>query len=107
MKIFISIIIMILLTGAMVFGISEARLIWRNRYEVKHQDISREVFEHSKSRVHGAIQDLSNFYSEYQTADAETRKGIRTIVRMRFSNFDEQLISSLELRVFLIEMRGF
>lgn len=107
MKIVLATFAVIVVLGGLIIGLSETGLLWREKYEVKHQDISREVFEHTKSRVHGVTQDLADLYQEYQTADEKQKQGIASIVRMRFSNFDKGLINSPELRAFLVEMRGY
>jgi len=74
----------------------------------KRENVRREVFEQTKSYVHGKVQDLGKYYEEYQNAKTtEDKNVIRNVIKVRFSEFDETKIQVDELRRFLINMRGY
>lgn len=72
------------------------------------ENIRREVFENTKSYVHGVEQDLGKYYDEYRKAETDAdREAVRQIVLVRFAEFDENKIQSQGLRNFLCQMRGY
>jgi len=73
----------------------------------KTQNIKRQVFENTKSFLHGVQQDLGKYYLEYQTADEEGQNAIKTTIQMRFGEVDADKLQSPDLRNFLITMRGY
>lgn len=73
----------------------------------KQENIRREIFEETKSYVHGKVQDLAKYYEEFQAAEPEDRDAIRSLIQMRFAEFDESNIRPAKLRNFLSEMRGY
>lgn len=99
--IIVGVLILAILIGSMfVFG------FFGNRYEetiVKENiDIKRENFEHSKSYVHGMVEDLSKYKLELaRTEDKVERKAIISYIQENFANFDVNLIENDNLRWFL------
>ena len=71
------------------------------------KNIQREVFENTKSYLHGVQQDLGKYYHEYQTADECGKSIIETTIRMRFVEVDANKLQSKELRMFLKRVRGY
>jgi len=76
-------------------------------FEPKREDIRREIFENTKSYVHGKIQELAKYKHEYDAADAEGKQAIEALIRSQFAEFDEQKIDALSLRTFLTRIRGY
>jgi hypothetical protein len=76
-------------------------------FEPKKENIRREIFENTKSFTHGIIQDLGKYYQEYQEGTSEEKETIRSVIQMRFPNFDAEKIDNLKLRQFFINMRGY
>lgn len=70
------------------------------------KDIQREVFENTKSYIHGVQQDLGKYYHEYQNADANGKDVIAATIRMRFAEVDAEKLQS-NLKQFLIQTRGY
>ena len=74
----------------------------------KREGIRREVFEETKSYNHGVAQDLGKYFQEYQEAGTEREKEvIRSVVRMRFAEYDAENLQNDELKRFLKNMRGY
>lgn len=71
------------------------------------QQIEREVFEETKSYVHGKIQDLAKYYEECQKATDDDKATIADVIQMQFANFEADKIDNFKLRSFLVEIRGF
>jgi hypothetical protein len=76
-------------------------------FEPKRENIRREVYEQTKSRVEGVVQDLGKYYREYQEADGDGKKIIENTVQMRFGNFDAELIDNYKLKSWFISIRGY
>ena len=70
------------------------------------KDIQREVFENTKSYIHGVQQDLGKYYHEYQNADAAGKDVIAATIRMRFAEVDAKKLQP-NLKQFLIQTRGY
>lgn len=73
----------------------------------KKENIRREVFENTKSYLHGVQQDLGKYYNEYQSADDPGKQAIRATIKMRFAELDESKLQSPQLRSFLRQTRGY
>ena len=76
-------------------------------FEPKKEAIRRNVFEETKSYVHGKVQDLASYYGQYQSAKSGDRPAIAEVIKMRFAEFDENKIKNQKLKEFLVEVRGF
>lgn len=74
---------------------------------VENVNIDREIYEQSKSYIHGKTQDLAKYYEEYQSTDEDGKQVIRNLIQMNFTEFDETKIENRRLRIFLQEMRGY
>lgn len=98
----------LIIISAITFGIGYANLGWRKFFKPKHEDISREVFEHTKSYTHEKIQDLSKLYAQYQDAETmQDKETIKNLVQMQFGDFDTVYIDNPILKNFLVNMRGY
>jgi hypothetical protein len=73
----------------------------------KMEDARREVFENTKSYLHGVQQDLGKYYLEYQKADTDGKEAIRATIQMRFAEVDVSKIRPVKLQTFLTNMRGY
>lgn len=74
-------------------------------FKPKFESVERNVFEETKSYVHGAIQDIAKYYQEYQSTD--NKEVIENVIKMRFSEFDAEKIKSSKLRSWFVEIRGY
>jgi hypothetical protein len=98
------------LVGALVFVFLMGLygLGWQKFFLPKQENIRREVFEQTQSYTHGKIQDLAKYYEEYNKAEnPNDREAIRSLIIMRFAEFDRSKIRSGELRRFLTNTRGY
>lgn len=73
----------------------------------KYANVEREVFENTKSYLHGVQQDLGKYYHEYQKATGSEREAIRATIQMRFAEVDANKIQNPQVRMFLTQMRGY
>ncbi len=73
----------------------------------KSQNIKREIFENTKSYLHGVQQDLGKYYHEYQNADEDGKLAIKATIRIRFAEVDVEKLQSPQLGQFLIKTRGY
>lgn len=73
----------------------------------KFEDVRRDVFENTKSYLHGVQQDLGKYYLEYQTADEDGKTAIRATIQMRFAEVDVSKLQSPKLQQFLTQTRGY
>ena len=105
-KVFIGIVAFIGII-ALVFLLELIGLGFFKFFEPKKENIRREVFENTKSYLHGIQQDLGKYYREYQKGDAEEKAAIRGVVNMRFAEVDAAKLQSIQLANFLREMRGY
>ena len=93
---------------ALLFVLGLYGLGWMKFFRPKTEAIRREVFEETKSYVHGKVQDLAKYYEEYQKAESfEDKETIENLIKIRFAEFDADKIQSLQLRKFLINIRGY
>lgn len=76
-------------------------------FEPKRENIRREIFENTKSYLHGVQQDLGKYYLEYQKADEDEKNAIRATIQMRFAEVDVSRLQSTQLQTFLTNMRGY
>jgi hypothetical protein len=103
MKVFVSYLILLIITISIIVGLSYA-LGWIGIHQTltvgkAQQNANREVYEQSQSYVEGKRQEASKLYLEYKKADEAGKGYIKTIVAHSFANFDENLLQG--------EIRGF
>jgi len=101
----VSIVALVVLV-ALAFVLELGGLKWKAFFKPKHQSVEREVFENTKSYVHGVAQDLGKYYEEYQKGDEEEKATIQNVIKVRFAEFDADNLQNRHLRDFLIKMRG-
>lgn len=70
----------------------------------KEAAIERKVFEETKSYNDGMKQELENMFLEYQKADDNHKKAIRSVVFHRLAGYDEAKLPE-HLRSWVKEMR--
>jgi hypothetical protein len=108
MKNVLVVIGIILLVILSIFALSALEVIHMGIFEPAKENVRRNVFENTKSYVHGKIQDLSKYYAEYQKAETDQDKEvIANLIKTQFADFDENLIDNYILRSFLKEQRGY
>jgi hypothetical protein len=91
----------------LIFVTGLANLGYYAFFAPKKENIRREVFEQTKSYVHGKVQELAKHYAEYQKGNADDQAALREVIRMNFASFDANNIPSPKLRQFLVNQRGF
>ena len=79
----------------------------RKTFGVARENVKRDIFEESKSYVHGKIQDLARYYEQYVNGDAETKRAVAEVIKVMFAAFDADKIKDARLRNFLINIRGY
>lgn len=92
---------------AVAFILNLLGLEWTKFFKPKRQNIERKVFEETKSYVHGVIQDLGKYYSEYQEADDDGKMVIKNVIKVRFAEFDANHISISKIKRWFIATRGY
>jgi len=98
----------IVLLLMLIFALSFFELGMFKFFRPRRENIKRQVFEETKSYVHGKVQDLAKYYREYHgTEDLGDREVIATVIRMQFAEFDASQIRETKLRQFLIKTRGY
>ena len=92
----------------LLFAISLISLGYYKFFAPRYENARREVFESTKSYIQGVQQDLGKYYLEYQKAESEKdREAIKATIQMRFAEVDAGKLQSLQLRRFLVRMRGY
>jgi len=90
------------------FMLTYGGLYWKKFFAPKYESVNRQVFEETKSYVHGKNEDLAKYFEEYQRADnPKDKEVIREFVRLRFAEFKLENVNSPRLKQFLISMRGY
>jgi len=102
----ITLLIIIGLT-ALLFFTGTLNLTFTKWYTPKKENIRREVFEETKSYVHGQTQQLAKYYSEWQNAEIKDRAVIEELIKMQIADLDANNVSNVKLRNFLIKTRGY
>ena len=92
---------------AIVFILELVGLGFSKFFEPKRENIRREIFEETKSYVHGKTQDLSKYYNEWRKAETKDKEAIESLVRMQFAEFDSENIRETKLKNFLTQIRGY
>lgn len=95
--------IVVFSAGVGFFGIE-----WIRFFGPKKENVRREVFEETKSYVHGKTQDLAKYYEEYTKAESlSDKEAIESLIKMNFAEFDAEDIENHRLRSFLISVRRY
>lgn len=90
----------------LLFFIGIINLEFLRFFKPRIENVKRETFEQTKSYVHGAIQDIANYYKQYHEMDSD-KSIIENVIKVRFSEFDANDIKSIKLRDWFIEIRGY
>lgn len=87
---------------ALFFWWEMLNLKWQWFFAPKYEEVRRNTFEETKSYNQWKIQDLSNYYRQYNlTTDNKEKQTIEAVVKMQFADYDINNINSNELKVFL------
>jgi len=106
--IIIGILLLIVIVFVLGVGFRFINLKIESYFAPKEQTVQRNVFEQTKSYVHGTIQDIAKYYEEYNKAKSEDEKQIiANVIKQRFAEFDANNINSLQLRSWFIQIRGY
>ena len=85
----------------LAFGLEWMGLKWKGYFAPKHENVKREVWEETKSRVHGVTQDVAKKMREYnQTDDMSEKKVIANYLADSYANFNPDKINDSKLRHF-------
>ena len=99
--------IVVVLMAGIGFGSGEIQAYYNKTVGLDVVNSETVQFHANKSRVDGMVADLSKQRLELaQTTDITARGAITTYIVNGFSNFDEQQITTLDLRQFLINVRN-
>jgi len=102
------ILVIVFVAVIVAVGLRYGNLKFEQFFAPKEQSIQREVFENTKSYVHGAIQDIAKYYDEYNKAkDDQEKEVIKNVIKQRFAEFDANNIKSFQLRQWFINIRGY
>jgi nitrate/TMAO reductase-like tetraheme cytochrome c subunit len=95
--------------GVVIFvvGIYFLNLSIKENFGTYSKNIDRKIFEETKSYVHGKIQDLANYYQEYQLSSQDEKEIIANVIKVQFADFEADKIKEDVLRAFLIEIRRY
>lgn len=100
-------VVALLLFIGVIWGFTHFDLFYQQVFAPKYADIKRETFEHSKSYVHGMVNDLSDYKREYErTSDPDEKEQILNYIDSHFANFDAELIDNSTLYKFLLDVRN-
>jgi hypothetical protein len=92
---------------ALTLGLGYYGVFYKNTVGVQDANADRNIFKENKSYVEGMINDLSRLKLEYaQQQDPIAKKALGDTIRERFSNFDINKIEDVNLRNFLMQIRG-
>ena len=92
----------------LLFGAEWLGLKWKGYFKPKHESIEREVFEETKSFVHGKQQFLAKAKREYdKCTDDICRKAIENTILQECPTINADSIQNEQLRVFLKKCRGY
>ena len=86
---------------ALAFTLELGGLQWKMFFNPRHEAVRRETFKQTRSYNEGKEQELIKYRFEWMKASAEDKKAIESAVRLSFSDYDESLLDSSELRSFL------
>lgn len=105
----ISIIVGIIMAlTVLLFGFGMIDVAYKSFFKPKYENVDRATFEKTKPYVHGNIQDIAKLYEEYHKAESEEDKeAIKNLIKIRFAEFDANLIKSQKLRNFFETARGY
>lgn len=90
-----------------IFVLNLGGLEWKKFFDPKFQNVERQVFENTQSYVHGQNQNLAKHFGEYQKGNEDIKKSIKGIIAVQFAQFPLDQVSSLKLKQFLTECRGY
>jgi len=72
-----------------------------------YNEIRHENYINSTAHIEGMTDDLAKYKYEYDTASEGEKTIIAATIRQRFAEFDETKIESVNLRNFLMNIRGY
>jgi len=102
----LGIIFSIVLLGSLAFGAEWLGIKWYGFFGPKREAVRREVFKQTRSYNEAKEQELLKYRLEYLRATNDIDKeAIASTIRMAFADYDENLLDSAELRLFLEKMK--
>lgn len=102
---YVGITALILVSLIAIIGLSVGgeylNLWWRQTFEPAHEDIDREVWENTNSRINGAVQEINERMIEYNSAESiEEKKAIAQYIRGSYPDLDPNKINDEVIRNF-------
>ena len=83
-------------------------LLYRSVFGVAQRDVERRIYEQSKSRVHGLVEQLAKYKYEYdRSTSAADKEAIVQVIRATMATLDANDVEPVLLRQFLINTRGY
>jgi hypothetical protein len=98
---------LLIILASLAFGLRWAGIQWTGFFGPKEENVRRQIFEETQSFNEGKQQDLAKYYLEYQKGDEQTKAAIKAVVQAQFSYVKKENIESIQMRQFLVQMRGF
>lgn len=95
----------IVLGIALIIGLGFGGLWYKGYFGPKYQEIDREIWEQTTSRIHGSTQEIGKRYLEYQKADEDEKVAICSYLRTSYPNLDSDNIDDYKLRQFFNNCR--
>lgn len=102
------IILVVVCVIVVAFLLELGGLQWMKFFGPRKEEVRRNVFEETKSFTQGKTADLANYYEEYSKAESsDDKEAIRQLVIMNFAEFKSSSVNNFQLRVWLVQMRGY
>lgn len=99
-------LLILVLVLVLAFGLEWLGIGWKGFFGPKHEDVKREVWEQTKSRVEGAVQEISKRRLEYiRSNDEIEKKAIAEYIRSSYANLDPEDINDPAIRRFFINCK--
>ena len=105
MKNFFAFILVIVLAGFVIFGVSYGSYLMYEFFAPKYTAVNAKVFKESVQYNESMVRDLENLELEYQHTDANGKAALRPIIIHRFEVYDEKRLSP-DLRNFYESIRN-
>lgn len=100
-KIVMILIILFIVLATISFSSEMLRLKMKRFFGVKEENVEREVWEETNSRVRGVTQEVGKRLREYNDTESEVeKKAIANNLAKSYPNFDPAKINDKKLRMF-------
>lgn len=91
---------------ALAFLFEVGGLQWESYFSPKHEAVRRDVFKETRSYNEGKEQELVRYRLQYlRETDEIAKKALASTIRISFADYNEKLLESEELRMFLKKIK--